>query len=259
MLLWDGEHHRIGFWLLRESFFPFFSRNTDSMWIHLCIWCILVPIRSDFLCFCYTLTLSLSLSPTTMSLVWFLNWGISVGTMGDGVKFKREAGRENILGYSVSKLVGWCLRGGKIHYIIVYGVLLLFLHFPMRFGEKWIWLLVAARGSEWERKYENFYRYFGAAFCACFKLYVFILDYNLSFYESRVLWLLSILVEVSGRSRCRRKAGHLIYKWLRNERKCVRKRTQWKCENILFIISINSQEHRRNQGERSRSNIFARI
>lgn len=27
------------------------------------------------------------------------------------------------------------------------------------------------------------------------------------------------------------------------KRKCVRKRTQWKCENILFIIPMNSQEY----------------
>jgi hypothetical protein len=65
--------------------------------------------------------------------------------MGVGVKFKKRndgmrEGNESMifLGYSVSMLMGWCcasVGGGKIHYIIVYGVLLLFLHFPMRLGK----------------------------------------------------------------------------------------------------------------------------
>lgn len=102
------------------------------------------------------------------------------------------------------------------------------------------------------------------ASCASLRLECVILDYNLSFYEPRVLQLLSMLASrhllCCSPERGQEELGSLNLQMTPGEkRKCVRQRTQRKCENILFIIPLNSHEYRRNQGERSSSNIFARI
>jgi hypothetical protein len=69
----------------------------------------------------------------------------------------------------------------KIHYIIVYGVLLLFLHFS---PENWVKMDFTAREREQNMKHENenLFIYFGALLCALFGVLCVILDYNLSFY-----------------------------------------------------------------------------
>lgn len=88
---------------------------------------ILVPIRSDFviLSLSYSSSLSVSLFLSfslqshlpTMSLVWFLDWGINrTKRWATGLNSKERRGRESgwgkwkydIFGYSVSKLLGWC-------------------------------------------------------------------------------------------------------------------------------------------------------
>jgi hypothetical protein len=137
-------------------------------------------------------------------------------TMGDGVKFKREKGgcgmgkwKYDIFGYSVSQLMGWCCVLKQAECTLYHCI---WCCASVSAFSQEIWKngfdCEQQRETESERERMNggvrrdmktcSFTYFGA----CLLRLVpksnmsVVLDYNLSFYESRVLWLLSMLVEV---------------------------------------------------------------